>query len=85
MMWIEVIGTLSSVGLLVLIPMFLVKSVKYRKEMSDYANQILESNRKRIAAMEKHKEAMKVHGDSVRRFKDLYEQQKRKEDEQEAK
>ena len=85
MMWIEVIGTLSSVGLLVLIPMFLVKSVKYRKGMSDYADQILESNRKRIEAMEKHKEAMKAHGDSVRRFTDLYEQQKRKEDEQEAK
>ena len=85
MMWIEVIGTLSSVGLLVLIPMFLVKSVKYRKEMSEYAEQILESNRKRIEAMEKHKEAMKAHGDSLRRFTDLYEQQKRKEDEQEAK
>ena len=81
MMWIEVIGTLSSVGLLVLIPMFLVKSVKYRKEMSEYAEQILESNLKRIEAMEKHKEAMKAHGDSVRRFTDLYEQQKRKEDE----
>ena len=81
MMWLEVIGTLSSVGLLVMIPMFLVKSVKYRKGMSEYTDKILESNRQRIEAMETHKEAMKAHGDSLRRFTDLYEQQKRKEDE----
>ena len=81
MMWIDVIGTLSSVGLLVVIPMFLVKSVEHRKSMSEYVERILESNRKRIEAMETHKEAMKIHGESVRRFTDLYEQQKRKEDE----
>ena len=81
MMWFEVIGTLASVGLLVIIPIFLAKSSKYRKGMSEYTEKILESNDKRIAAMETHKEAMKAHGDSLRRFTDLYEQQKRKEDE----
>lgn len=81
MMWIEVIGTLSSVGMLVMIPMLLVKSVEHRKSMSEYVERILESNNKRIEAMETHKEAMRAHGDSVRRFTDLYEQQKRKEDE----
>lgn len=80
-MWIEVLGTLSSVGLLVMIPILLVKSAEHRKGMSEYTEQILESNRKRIEAMETHKEAMKAHGDSLRRFTDLYEQQKRKEDE----
>lgn len=81
MMWFDVIGTLSSVGLLVLIPTFLVKSVEYRKSMAENVERVLESNRKRIEAMETHKEAMKAHGDSLRRFTELYEQQKRKEDE----
>lgn len=76
-MWLEVIGTLSSVGLLVLIPIFIVKSVEHRKGMSEYTEQILESNRKRVEALETHKEAMKKHGDSLRRFTDLHEQQKR--------
>lgn len=77
-MWFDVIGSLAAVGLLVIIPMEIVEVRKNKKA-------ILESNRKRITAMETHKEAMKLHGDSLRRFTDLHEQQKRKEDEQEAK
>lgn len=81
MMWIEVIGTLSSVGLLVMIPMFLVKSVKYRKGMSEYTEQILESNRKRIEAMEKHTKALRAYGDYFKEFQEWYES-KRNEGEQ---
>lgn len=73
-MWFDVIGNLAAVGLLVVIPMEIVEVRKNKKA-------IIESNRKRIEAMETHKEAMKEHGDSLRRFTDLYEQQKRKEDE----
>ena len=80
MVWIELIGTLSSVGLLVLIPMFLVKSVKYRKGMSEYVDQILESNRKRIEAMEKHSKALREYGVYFKEFQEWYET-KRKEDE----
>lgn len=79
-MWIEVIGTLSSVGLLVLIPMFLVKSVKYRKGMSEYTEQILDPNRKRIEAMEEHQKALRAYGDYFKQFQEWYES-KRKEDE----
>lgn len=79
-MWIEVIGTLSSVGLLVLIPMFLVKSVKYRKGMSEYTEQILDSNRKRIEAMEEHQKALRAYGDYFKQFQEWYES-KRNEDE----
>lgn len=74
MIWFDVIGSLAAVGLLVVIPMEIVELRKNKKA-------ILESNRKRISAMETHKEAMKAHGDSLRRFTDLHEQQKRKEDE----
>ena len=81
MMWIEVIGTLSSVGLLVMIPMFIAKSVEHRKGMSEYTEQILESNRKRIEAMEKHTKALRAYGDYFKEFQEWYEQQKRKEDE----
>jgi len=80
-MWIEVIGTLSSVGLLVLIPIFIVKSVEHRKGMSEYTEKILESNRKRIEALEKHTKALRAYGDYFKEFQEWYEQQKRKEDE----
>ena len=80
MMWIEVIGTLSSVGLLVMIPMLLVKSAEHRKGMSEYTEQILESNRKRIEAMEKHAKALRAYGDYFKQFQEWYES-KRKEDE----
>lgn len=73
-MWIDVIGNLAAVGLLAIIPMEIVEVRKNKKA-------ILESNRKRIEAMEKHKVALKVHGGFLRRFTDLHEQQKRKEDE----
>ena len=72
-MWIEVIGTLSSVGLLVLIPMLLVKSVKFRKGMSEYTEQILDSNRKRIEAMEEHQKALRAYGDYFKEFQEWYE------------
>ena len=80
MMWIEGIGTLSSVGLLVMIPMLLVKSAEHRKGMSEYTEQILESNRKRIEAMEKHTKALRAYGDYFKEFQEWYES-KRKEDE----
>ena len=73
MMWIEVIGTLSSVGLLVLIPMFIVKSVEHRKGMSEYTEKILESNQKRIEALETHKKALREYGDYFKEFQEWYE------------
>ena len=47
-MWFDVIGNLAAVGLLVIIPMEIVEVRKNKKA-------ILESNRKRIEAMEKHR------------------------------
>ena len=72
-MWIEVIGTLSSIGLLVLIPMFIVKSVEHRKGMAEYTEKILESNRKRIEALEAHKKALREYNDHVKEFQEWYE------------
>ena len=72
-MWIEVIGTLSSVGLLVLIPMFIVKSGEHRKGMSEYTEKIVESNRKRIEAIEEHKKSIRAHNDYFKEFQEWYE------------
>lgn len=77
MMWIDVIGNLAAVGLLVIIPMEIVEVRKNKKA-------ILESNRKRIEAMEKHTKALRAYGDYFKQFQEWYES-KRKEDEQEAK
>ena len=77
MMWIDVIGNLAAVGLLVIIPMEIVEVRKSKKA-------ILESNRKRIEAMEKHTKALRAYGDYFKQFQEWYES-KRKEDEQEAK
>ena len=77
MMWIDVIGNLAAVGLLVIIPMEIVEVRKNKKA-------ILESNRKRIEAMEKHTKALRAYGDYFKQFQEWYET-KRKEDEQEAK
>ena len=76
-MWIDVIGNLAAVGLLVIIPMEIVEVRKNKKA-------ILESNRKRIEAMEKHTKALRAYGDYFKQFQEWYET-KRKEDEQEAK
>ena len=76
-MWIDVIGNLAAVGLLVIIPMEIVEVRKNKKA-------ILESNRKRIEAMEKHTKALRAYGDYFKQFQEWYES-KRKEDEQEAK
>lgn len=72
-MWIEVIGTLSSVGLLLLIPIFIMKSVEHRKGMSEYTKQILESNQKRIEALEIHQKALREYGDYFKEFQEWYE------------
>ena len=77
MLWIDVIGNLAAVGLLVIIPMEIVEVRKNKKA-------ILESNRKRIEAMEKHTKALRAYGDYFKQFQEWYES-KRKEDEQEAK
>ena len=77
MMWIDVIGNLAAVGLLVIIPMEIVEVRKNKKA-------ILESNRKRIEAMEKRTKAPRAYGDYFKQFQEWYES-KRKEDEQEAK
>lgn len=79
-MWIEVIGTLSSVGLLLMIPIFIMKSVEHRKGMSEYTKQILESNQKRIEAIEQHQKALRAYGDYFKEFQEWYEG-KRKEGE----
>lgn len=73
MMWIDVIGNLAAVGLLVIIPMEIVEVRKNKKA-------ILESNRKRIEAMEKHTKALRAYGDYFKQFQEWYES-KRKEDE----
>ena len=72
-MWIDVIGNLAAVGLLVIIPMEIVEVRKNKKV-------ILESNRKRIEAMEKHTKALRAYGDYFKQFQEWYES-KRKEDE----
>ena len=73
MMWIDVIGNLAAVGLIVIIPMEIVEVRKNKKA-------ILESNRKRIEAMEKHTKALRAYGDYFKQFQEWYES-KRKEDE----
>lgn len=72
-MWIEVIGTLSSVGLLVLIPIFIMKSVEHRKGMSEYTKQIIESNRERIEALEEHQKVLRAYGGYFKEFQEWYE------------
>ena len=72
-MWIEVIGTLSSIGLLVMIPMFIVKSVEHRKGIAKYTEKILESNRIRIEAIETHKKAIRKHNEYFKEFQEWYE------------
>ena len=72
-MWIDVIGNLVAVGLLVIIPMEIVEVRKNKKA-------ILESNRKRIEAMQKHTKALRAYGDYFKQFQEWYEI-KRKEDE----
>lgn len=66
MEWIEVIGRLAAVGLLVLIPLELVEVRKNKKA-------ILESNRKRIEAMEEHKKVIRAHNDYFKEFQEWYE------------
>lgn len=77
MMWFDVIGNLAAVGLLVLIPRGIVEGRKNKKA-------ILESNRNRIEAMNKHTKALRAYGDYFKEFQEWYEG-KRKEDEQEEK
>lgn len=66
MEWIEVIGRLAAVGLLVLIPMEIVEVRKNKKA-------ILESNRKRIEALEIHQRALREYGDYFKEFQEWYE------------
>ena len=66
MEWIEVIGRLAAVGLLVLIPMEIVEVRKNKKA-------ILESNRKRIEAIEQHQKALRAYGDYFKEFQEWYE------------
>lgn len=73
MMWFDVIGNLAAVGLLVVIPMEIVEVRKNKKA-------IIESNRKRIEAMENHTKALRAYGDYFKQFQEWYES-KRKEDE----
>lgn len=73
MIWFEVIGSLAAVGLLVIIPLELVEVRKNKKA-------ILESNRKRIEAIENHQKALRAYGDYFKEFQEWYES-KRKEEE----
>ncbi len=66
MIWIEVIGSLAAVGLLVLIPYELVEVRKNKKA-------ILESNRKRIEAIGEHQKALRAYGDYFKEFQEWYE------------
>lgn len=66
MEWIDVIGNLAAVGLLVIIPMEIVEVRKNKKA-------ILESNRKRIEAMEEHQKALRAYGDYFKQFQEWYE------------
>ena len=66
MEWIEVIGRLAAVGLLVLIPLELVEVRKNKKA-------ILESNRKRIEAIEQHQKYLRAYGDYLKEFQEWYE------------
>lgn len=66
MEWIEVIGRLAAVGLLVIIPMEIVEVRKNKKA-------ILESNRKRIEALEIHQRALREYGDYFKEFQEWYE------------
>lgn len=73
MEWIEVIGRLAAVGLLVLIPMELVEVRKNKKA-------ILESNRKRIEAVEQHQKYLRAYGDYFKEFQEWYEIKLKEED-----
>lgn len=66
MEWIEVIGRLAAVGLLVLIPLELVEVRKNKKA-------ILESNRERIEAVEQHQKYLRAYGDYFKEFQEWYE------------
>lgn len=66
MEWIEVIGRLAAVGLLVLIPLEIVEVRKNKKA-------ILESNRKRIEAVEQHQKYLRAYGDYFKEFQEWYE------------
>lgn len=73
MEWIEVIGRLAAVGLLVLIPMELVEVRKNKKA-------ILESNRERIEAVEQHQKYLRAYGDYFKEFQEWYEIKLKEED-----
>lgn len=73
MEWIEVIGRLAAVGLLVLIPMEIVEVRKNKKA-------ILESNRKRIEAVEQHQKYLRAYGDYFKEFQEWYEIKLKEED-----
>lgn len=66
MEWIEVIGRLAAVGLLVLIPLELAEVRKNKKD-------ILESNRERIEAVEQHQKYLRAYGDYFKEFQEWYE------------
>ena len=66
MEWIDVIGNLAAVGLLVVIPMEIVEVRKNKKA-------ILESNRKRIEAVEQHQKYLRAYGDYLKEFQEWYE------------
>lgn len=73
MEWIEVIGRLAAVGLLVIIPMEIVEVRKNKKA-------ILESNRKRIEAVEQHQKYLRAYGDYFKEFQEWYEIKLKEED-----
>lgn len=73
MEWIEVIGRLAAVGLLVLIPLELVEVRKNKKA-------ILESNRERIEAVEHHQKYLRAYGDYFKEFQEWYESNRKEED-----
>lgn len=73
MEWIEVIGRLAAVGLLVLIPLELVEVRKNKKA-------ILESNRKRIEAVEQHQKYLRAYGDYFKEFQEWYEGNRKEEE-----
>ena len=66
MEWIDVIGNLAAVGLLVIIPMEIVEVRKNKKA-------ILESNRERIEAVEQHQKYLRAYGDYFKEFQEWYE------------
>ena len=64
----DLIGVILSVALLIMLPLQIIKVRKYRKDIIDNGQRVIDSNNERIKEMEEHKKVVKEHQEALEYF-----------------